>query len=181
MASKKPKPNYQVVKADIEHLDRLMRLSQEFFDESNFAGIMTYAPQRWRENLIAAWESDAFMTLIVNDPTDGRTVGYAHIVREAAYTVEALGEIYQWFIEKDARGRGAARALRDAVNLQFDRWDCRLRYVECSAGLDAGKNDKQFFNLWAKIGYEFLGTALIQRVKINGDKVIDSGSPATGE
>jgi len=155
---------YRVVEAGYDEMDAILDLSERFFVESNYADHLTFDRIKLRSNLFCAWQNRPrdFITFVLM--TDEREpAGFAHVRREDVFTVECVGELYQFYILPNHRGRGAARMLRDACQVRFDAWGCRISYVECGSGLDAGKNDKLFFNLWGKIGYKFLGTALFKR------------------
>lgn len=156
--------DYRVVVAGYDEMDAILDLSEKFFSESNYAGHTTYAPAKLRGNLFLAWQSYPrdFITFVLVS-CYGEPAGYAHVRMTDFYTQEPIGDLFQFYVLPHHRGTGGARALRDAVEQQFKDWDCRLKYVECGAGLDDGKNNMLFFNLWSKIGYKFLGSALFKR------------------
>lgn len=157
------KPDYRVVEARYDDMPAILDLSERFFSESNYTQHLTFDRMKLRGNLFVAWQPRPkdFITLLVT--LDRQPVGFAHIRREDVFTVEAIGELYQFYILPEHRGSGASRMLRDACQARFDGWGCALTYVECGAGLDPRKNDMLFFNLWSKIGYQFLGSALFKR------------------
>lgn len=154
---------YSVDRAGYDDMLDLLELSAKFYQESNYRNCTTLDLDKLRDNLFIAWKSGDFITLLVRADGVRMPVGYAHVRRESVFTAENLGDLYQFFIVPAHRGRGAARMLRDAVDRQFRDWECALSYVECGAGLDDGKNDMLFFNLWRKIGYQFLGRALYRK------------------
>lgn len=156
--------NYLVVEAGYDEMDAIIDLSQKFFDESNYGGHVTFNPEKLRGNLFIAWRNRPrdFITFMLVS-SYGEPSGFAHVRRDDIFTDENIGELYQFYVLPSHRGTGGSRALRDAVEEQFQLWDCKLKYVECGAGLDDAKNDVLFFNLWGKIGYKFLGSALFKR------------------
>ena len=155
---------YSVVEAGYDEMLDILELSAKFFEESNYRNCTTFNPDKLRDKLFIAWSQRPrdFITLIVRDG-GGRPAGFAHVRREDVFTDENLGDLYQFYILPEHRGRGAARILRDAVDRQFRAWECAFSYVECGAGLDDDKNEMLFFNLWRKIDYQFLGRALYRK------------------
>lgn len=150
--------DYRVIVAGYDEMPSILELSSRLFDESNYRTRTTYSPNKLRQKLFMSWarrpqDFITFMLFCGDQPA-----GYAHVQRDDVFTEESIGELYQFYIAPEHRGSGGARLLRDFVDRQFDEWNCVIRYVECGVGIDEEKNNKQFFNLWAKIGYKFLGT-----------------------
>lgn len=157
------KVGYHIKDASFDDMQNILSMSKEFFTESNYNGFLTFSEEKLKNHLYMAWGEwpRSFVTKIIN--FDNEPIGYAHVQYDSIFTVENVGNLYQFYIRQGNRGGIAARILRDAVDDQFEQWDCRIRYAECGAGLDAKKNNMIFSNLWSKIGFEFLGTALYKR------------------
>lgn len=154
--------DFRIKKAAYNEMKAIIALSCKFHAESNFSQLTRFSPNKLEENLYLAWANKPcnFITLCVF--RDEIMAGYAHVTRDDFATEESTGSIYQFYILPEYRGTGAARALRDAVEDQFNQWDCKLKYVECGCGFDNEQNDVLFSNLWSKIGYKFIGTLLFK-------------------
>ncbi len=153
--------NYTAKRAAYDEVPGVISLSRKFYLESNYNGITKFNPLKLEKNLFNAWASKEFVTICIFNGSN--MVGFAHVTKDDFATDECTGSIYQMFIDPDHRGTGAARVLRDAIEAQFDAWGCVLKYAECGCGFDDPKNNMLFSNLWAKIGYQFLGSLLFKR------------------
>jgi len=157
----KHQSEYHALRVGYREIDQIIAMSSVFFTESNYGGRMTFSPENLRKHLICAWSGGDFVTIMLI-AADGRGAGYAHVQRDAMFTREPVGDLYQFYILPDHRATGGARVLRDAVVAQYRAWGCKMWYAESGAGLP-GKNDMLFSNLWRKIGFESLGTVLFKR------------------
>lgn len=95
---------------------------------------------------------------------DGIIAGYAILNVMIDFTDEPIGDMYQFYVRPEYRGKGAARGLRDAVVKRFDEWGCPLSHVSADAGIDdTGNATLLFRNLWAKAGYSVTGVTMTRK------------------
>lgn len=143
---------------------RIVELGTAFHEESPLYRNATIN-WNWPALLVMWWEENKdFLTILVED--ENEIAGYANVMKMGGpldIVLDAIGEIHQYYISPNHRGKGASRVLNEAIDAQFDKWDCLIRHVECACGLDSdGSNDKLFSNMWKKRGYKLLGTNLFR-------------------
>lgn len=143
-----------------EDLDELFQLAERFWYESNFDGKTTLQPDRWKQTLINHIDNPA--TAAITAWVNGKIVGYVLIYYQTDYTVEPIGELYQFYVSPEFRGTPIARALVEQADLQFKRWGCARAYCEASPGMSFRDHLGMFANLWGKFGFEKIGVTLMK-------------------
>lgn len=151
-------------------LDQLVELGARFYQESNFLKGASMSKKNYRQTL------DRYIglpyTAGILAVRDGQVIGYVYIYAQSDYTVELIGECYQFFVLPEYRGSGVARALVEAAVLQYADWKVARAYVEAAPGMDDPQHIGQFKNLWGRYGYQQIGIVML--------KEFDYGSKSTG-
>lgn len=163
ITTRERKPNFIVRDAMRSEIPQIVRLAAKFFEESNFSRsgltVDLAAYQRTIENY---WRYPLVKSIVALDQHDGDLLGYVHVYCQRDYTVELVGEMYQFYVKPEARGTLVARELVRAACAQFDAWGCMRSYSECAPGLPDEKSVKTFANLWGKFGYKKIGEVLLR-------------------
>lgn len=157
------KPDFIVREGMRSEIPQIVALAKQFFDESNFSRsgltVDLVAYQRTIENY---WRHSMVCSIVALCKHTGDLLGYCHIYAQRDYTVELVGEMYQFYVRPDARGTLVPRELVRAAAAKFDEWGCVRSYAECAPGLPDVKSVKTFANLWGKFGYKQIGVALLR-------------------
>lgn len=162
--------NFTIQDAEWQHIDQIVALALDFFKESNFSRSgLTVDPVAYRKTITNYWRYPSVKSIIaLNDAGD--VLGYCHVYCQRDYTIERVGELYQFYVKPEARGTGVSRALVEAACKQFDAWECARSYAEGAAGLPDEKQLKTFANLWSKFGYQQVGVTMMREAHIWGVK-----------
>jgi len=146
-------------------LKQIVSLAAEFFKESNFSRAgLTVDLAQYEKTLQNYWRYPSVKSIVALDEATGELLGYVHVYAQRDYTVELVGEMYQFYVRKDARRSHVPRALVEAACRQFDDWGCVRSYAECAPGLPDKKSIMTFTNLWRKFGYQQVGVTLMRGV-----------------
>lgn len=87
-----------------------------------------------------------------------KVAGYSILNTFCDYTKIPLGDLYQFYVAKEYRGKGVSHALRDASVAQFKAWGCPLSHISADTGIDeTGVTTALFENLWKQAGYKRTG------------------------
>lgn len=157
--------NFKVREATHAELDQIVNLAHGFFHESNFSRSgLTVDLEAYRRTLQNYWRYPSVMSLVAIDE-EMNVVGYCHIYSQRDYTVERIGEMYQFYVKPEYRKTQVPRALVEAAAAQFDAWGCVRSYAECAPGLPDQKSIMTFANLWGKFGYQQIGVALMREAQ----------------
>jgi ribosomal protein S18 acetylase RimI-like enzyme len=126
---------YEGTDSDVEEI---ATLAERFFRESNFHNDLTLAPIGWRKTLYENIANPSARAIIAVDAAHGRIVGYVLIYKQRDYTVESVGELFQFYVSPEYRRTSVARSLIQAAVNQFDAWGCARCYAEASPGMAMG-------------------------------------------
>lgn len=151
---------YDIVTMGEEHLDLVVEAGVAFFRESNNDGRLTVSVENYRR-LIEAYIGHPQAKSIVAISC-GQVVGYTHIYYQQDFTVERVGELFQFFVRPEWRGTGVARGLVEAANTQYEAWGCSRAYAEAAPGLKDRRALGLFGNLFGKFGYTPVGTTFMK-------------------
>lgn len=161
-------------------LDRVAELANEFFKESNFSRSgLTVDLEAYKKTIKNYWRNPYVASFIALDAETSELLGYVHIYAQADYTVELVGEMYQFYVAPRARATGVSRALVKAACEQWDAWGCVRAYCEAAPGLDDEKHLMTFRNLWGKFGFEQIGITLMRQGGSYGSKSTSTGDSST--
>lgn len=139
--------------------NQLVALATAFFYESNNRDL-TIDTDAYRKTINDYYRYPSVKTFVaVTD--EGDLVGFLHAYFQRDFTVEAIGECYQFYVAPEYRGTRVGRSLIEAAVKQYKIWGCARAYVEAAPGMDAEKHLKTFGNLWGKYGYKFVGQAFM--------------------
>lgn len=149
----------EVRRIEPRDLDAFMLTAEAFYAESRnaklpvdldkFRSIVDLAMQPQHEELVAV--------LIAIDDND-KVAGYSILNTFCDYTKVPLGDLYQFYVAKEYRGKGVSHALRDASVAQFKAWGCPLSHISADTGIDeTGVTTALFENLWKQAGYQRTG------------------------
>lgn len=145
-----------MVPADME---QVCRLAERFFYESSFRGL-TINLDAYRKTIMDYYRYPSVKSLVaVTD--QGDIVGYIHIYCQQDYTVELIGEMYQFYVAPEYRGTKVSRSLIEGAVAQYKMWGCAVAYCECAPGMEDEKHLQTFSNLWVKYGYKPVGRAFM--------------------
>lgn len=70
-------------------------------------------------------------------------------------------DINMFFVHPEARRSGVARAMRDAILEDAKAYNAAVIYTSCLSGISQ-ENEQLYMNLWAKVGFQKLGTVMIR-------------------
>lgn len=153
----------RVEKVSAERLDDILGLGTVFFYESDNKNL-TLDLNLYKESLLSVINHinhAIFMVFNNEEP-----VGYIIVYQDREFTVEFIGEIYQYYILPEYRGTKAFTMLRDAVNKQFQDWGVAKGYMTASSGVgDVKKNNQLIENAWRKSGYTTTGLVMTKEFK----------------
>ena len=146
--------NLKTIYATREDIPDICEAAKELFAESNFSEL-TLDIERYADILDYYVEQrDIAASILCVDDRSGFILGYIHIYYAQDYTVERIGEIFQFFVRKDYRGTKAARMLIASALRWYESKDCVRAYFDADPGFDdGGKNIKLVRNLLAKFDY----------------------------
>lgn len=157
------KPSFLVREAMQSEIPAIVELAGEFFKESNFSRSgLTVDLAAYRKTIENYWRYPSVMSIVALCRDTGQLLGYVHIYCQRDYTVELVGEMYQFYVRPDARGTLVPRELVRAACAQFDAWGCKRSYAECAPGLPDQKSVKTFANLWGKFGFKQIGITMLR-------------------
>lgn len=154
---------FPVEKLNRMRFEPLMDCAQCLFDESNFNGVLTASRDKYRHLLNHYVSSPYVAGFIAMD--NEVVVGYVLIYCQEDYTVERVGELFQFFVRPEYRGSMVARSLIKAATQQWDEWGCVRTYAEAAPGFDDIKHLMLFKNLWRKFGFEQVGITMLREKK----------------
>ncbi len=142
-------------------INEFMDAAESFFRESRNRDYAVDL-ERYRNLVLASVPVHTVAIIVAVE--DGIIAGYAIINLMMDFTQEPIGDMYQFYVRPEYRGKGVARGLRDAVVRQFDHWGCPLSHVSADAGIDEdGTATLLFRNLWAKVGYSVTGVTMTRK------------------
>lgn len=150
----------------IERLDRFnfedaITAGRTFFAESDFSQNMTPDENKYRSLIYRHIGAEHTAGILAVTP-QGKVIGYAYIYCQNDYTVELVGEMFQFYVLPEARGTMVARSIVQEVVKQFDIWGCVRNYAEAAPGLSDARVVKLFSNLWGKFGFKPVGQTFIR-------------------
>ena len=152
---------FTIYKAGRADISDITEKAVQFFSESDFNGNLTANPDRYRDMLYDFIDNPHVASFVARSGED--VVGYIHIYCQSDYTNELVGEMYQFYVDPNFRGKGVARALVSRAVEQYREWGCKRAYSEAAAGFDdGGKNLRLFINLWKKAGYTEKGIVMVK-------------------
>jgi GNAT superfamily N-acetyltransferase len=155
---------FEIRKATRADIPQLVELGARFYKESNFIGGLEVSRENYKKTIskyIEGFYSVAGIVAVV----DGQIVGYLHIYFQQDFTVERIGEVYQFYVTPEYRGTAVSRSLVESANLQYAEWNVSRGYVEASPGMEAGEHLKLFENLWGRFGYKKIGIVMMKEFK----------------
>lgn len=144
--------------AGILDVPRILEVAKEFFFESGYAHL-TFDGDQYSKILHNCASSEDIRIFIAE--ANNEIAGYVIVCLAREYTVENVGETYQFYVRERYRGTNAARSLVDAAIRQFDLWNCVLSYVVADPRMRK-ENNKLFSNLWKKFGYMDSGIQMVR-------------------
>lgn len=154
----------EIFNADEKNLEEMFALARDFWFESNFhSSGLTISEYSWKDTVRTHIGLDDTAGICAR--VDGKIVGYVLIYYQTDYTVERIGEMFQFYVVPEFRGTLVARKLVDAAVKQYEEWGCARAYCEASPGISMRDHLALFRNLWAKYGYEEIGVTLMKEFK----------------
>ncbi len=158
------KSDIEIFRADTSNLDELFVLAERFWGESNYATAgLTLKSEFWKDtvrNHIGLPETAVFAAR-----SGGEVVGYVMVYCQRDYTLEPIGEMFQFYVVPELRGSEIARLLVSAADSQYRVWGCARAYCEASPGLSHRDHLGLFKNLWGKFGFIETGVTLMKEYK----------------
>lgn len=151
---------FDIVTMGPEHLDLVVEAGLEFFAESNLHPWLTVNTAGFRTMLEESIGQPNIRSILA--VSCGQVVGYIHIYYQTEYTVEPVGELFQFFVRPEWRGTGVARALLEESQRQYRAWGCKRAYAEAAPGLRDPRHLNLFRNLFGKYGYEPIGATFMK-------------------
>ena len=152
-----------IFEANETHLDEMFDLAERFWYESNYSVEgMTLRPDFWKQTVRNHIGLDD--TAAICAELDGKIVGYCLIYYQTDYTVERIGEMFQFYVQPEYRKTHVARKIVEAVVKKYDEWGCKRCYCEASPGLSHRDHLSLFKNLWSKFGYKEVGITLMREI-----------------
>ena len=151
---------FDIVTMEAEHLDLVVEAGVEFFNESNLNGWLTVNRAGYRTMLEDSLDNGGVASFLA--VSCNQVVGYIHIYCQNEYTVEPVGELFQFFVRPEWRGTGVARSLIEAAQAQYIAWGCKRAYAEAAPGLRDPRHLNLFRNLFGKFGYEPIGATFMK-------------------
>ena len=151
----------EIFNADASNLEEMFALAENFWHESNFqtAGL-TLAPDFWKNTVRA--HIGLPDTAGICASIDGAIVGYVLVYYQTDYTVERIGEMFQFYVKPEYRSTKVARKLVEAAVNQYKEWGCARAYCEASPGIAMRDHLALFRNLWGKYDYQEIGVTLMK-------------------
>ena len=145
----------KIASADI---DSMVECADRFFNESRNKRFTENLP-KFRALIEEAMKREQIAVLVT---LDGATVvSYAILNVTDDFTNELIGDMYQFYVLPEYRGKGVSRLIAQAVVDQFDAWGCPLSHVCADTGIDDdGTTTRLFANLWGKFGYKQTGVIM---------------------
>lgn len=157
------KPDFIVRDAYQSEIPAIVQLAAEFFLESNFSRSgLTVDLKAYEKTIQNYWRYPTVKSIVALCKHTGDLLGYVHVYAQRDYTVELIGELYQFYVRPDARMTLVPRELVRAACAQWDEWGCKRAYAEAAPGLDNEKSLKTFRNLWGKFGFKQIGITLLR-------------------
>jgi GNAT superfamily N-acetyltransferase len=153
-----------IFRADASNLDELFALAERFWNESNYATAgLTLKSEFWKNTVRShiSLPDTAVFAARVND----EFVGYVMIYCQRDYTLEPIGEMFQFYVTPEHRGSEIARLLVSAADAQYKSWGCARAYCEASPGLSHRDHLGLFKNLWGKFGFVETGVTLMKEYR----------------
>lgn len=144
----------QIRKPKLKDFESIYSLCRMFFTEGAYRGF-TFDRERCIEtvNQMLTGNVECLMVEI-----EGIPLAFAAWTYERHCTVEPVGMTFLFYTAPSARGTGAARMLRDAMDKAAQEAGCAAFYIASTAGFnDDGKNQKLFTNLFLKNGFVVVG------------------------
>lgn len=157
-------------------IPQIVALANDFFKESDFSRSgLTVDLVAYRKTIENYWRYPSVKSIVALDE-EMNVLGYVHLYCQRDYTVELVGELYQFYVKPEYRKTPVPRALVEAACKQFDEWGCARSYAECAPGLPDKKSIMTFTNLWRKFGYQQVGVTLLRETKYGGQITVNHGS-----
>lgn len=149
----------KVYRACRDDVDEIVALAKGFFEESNLSKNLTLKEANWRRTVTdyIDYESVNAIIAVVN----GNIVGYCLVYWQEDYTVERIGEMYQFYVLPEFRKTIVPRSLIKYAVKQYEEWGCKRCYLDASPGM-GDTQLKSFENLWGKFGYEKVGMTMMR-------------------
>ena len=161
-------------------LDRVADLAFQFFQESNFSrGGLTVDLEAYKRTIKNYWRNPFVTSFLAIEEDTAEILGYVHIYAQRDYTVELVGEMYQFYVIPRARGSRVARALVQAACDKWDEWGCARAYCEAAPGMQDEKHLMTFRNLWGKFGFGQVGITLMRPRGNYGEQSTSASNTAT--
>ena len=143
----------EVRKAELKDVESIKSISEDFWEESNFAGLEPDI-ENW-DNLIAGFvELEGAETFVAE--VEGEVVGYLSMIREKYYTKYPLANMFMFYVKPSNRRGSIGIRLLEASIEQAKEWEACAYYVGISAGVS--KTETSLLNLYRKFGFEDAGT-----------------------
>lgn len=169
--------DFIIRKAHKGDLDQLVELGARFYQESNFLGNLTMSKNNYRATIAPYLGMDYVAPIVA--VRAGQILGYLHIYAQRDYTVELVGEVYQFYVLPEYRSSGVSRALVEAANLQYAEWKVARGYVEAAPGMGAEEHLKLFENLWGRFGYKKIGIVMMKEFTDGSKSTESPGGPGS--
>ena len=142
-----------VRKAILSDIQDIKRISLEFWEESNFAGLEPDL-EDWDRLTADLMQSDSCAVFVYEE--EGGVVGYLAMLKEKFYTKRPLANMFLFYVQESGRRGGAGRALFEASIEQASKWEVCAYYVGISAGIS--KNEKSLLNMYRRYGFKDAGS-----------------------
>lgn len=92
---------------------------------------------------------------------DGKVIGLGVGDAGRTFYEEVEFDINMFYVHPEHRGSGVARILRNALIDEANRLGAKVIYSSCLSGIGE-HNEQLYLNLWAKEGFQRLGTVMIR-------------------
>lgn len=152
--------NFTITKLTDENIDAVCDAATEFWHESDSNKGLTLRIDKYRA-MLKQYMDDPYCCSIVALDAAGDLAGYIHIYTQSDYTNELVGELYQFYVRKEYRGKGVARLIVNAADTWYKEMGCARAYSEVGHGTNGRMiGAKLFENLWSKFGFNRNGYVL---------------------
>ena len=108
---------FNLTRTNMFDIDEITDCAVRFYQESDMQGALTADPVKYRNMLANFINNPAVGSFLCRNDKD-KIVGYIHIYNQDDYTKELVADLFQFWVDPEARGTGVARALVSALEQQ---------------------------------------------------------------
>lgn len=157
MSEPAPQSEFHAYQANMFDVEDIVAAAIRFHGESDNAGIVHYNEDKYR-SLVTAYICNQYVASFVARDKSDQLIGYIHIYCQDDWTEEMIGEMFQFYVAPEWRGRGVARELVGLADQKWKEWGCKRVYAEAASGV----NPQLFCNLYNKFGFKQAGLVMMK-------------------